>query len=266
MPKVSKVGKFRKTAAASAAAASSSKISDVVKKQKRADGSMDTDDKPRRKVERSKSFTQIMQSSTATAGNVAPTSTSTATKEATTANDAAVTAQNEKETALSRGQKRRQAKRDQYLKREQMILSSLKLKKEEDQKKRIDGMDALKEALLEAVRDKKEEKQTKVPAAQYTTNKAKRSLVASELHHMGLVLQHPDFQKNPFEAIQEHLRNTLIAGGEAQEAEGQIKRKQDAEAKQQRKEERKERQRDMKGGRKKKQRTKFKAARSRKSR
>ena len=55
---------------------------------------------------------------------------------------------------LSRGQRRRQAKRDQYRKREQMILSSLRLKSQEEQKGRIDGLDAIREALKTCTDDK----------------------------------------------------------------------------------------------------------------
>jgi hypothetical protein len=49
--------------------------------------------------------------------------------------------------ALSRGQRKRLAKREQFLKREKMVMSSLLLKKLEEQKGKIDGLDAIKEAL-----------------------------------------------------------------------------------------------------------------------
>ncbi|EJK54129.1 hypothetical protein THAOC_26309 [Thalassiosira oceanica] len=49
--------------------------------------------------------------------------------------------------ALSRGQRKRLAKREQYLKREKMVMSSLKLKQIDEQKGKIDGFDLLKEAL-----------------------------------------------------------------------------------------------------------------------
>ena len=60
-------------------------------------------------------------------------------------------ASDDKADALSRGQRKRQAKRDQYLKREHMIMTSLKLKREDEQKKRIDGLDSIREALLASV-------------------------------------------------------------------------------------------------------------------
>ena len=49
--------------------------------------------------------------------------------------------------SLSRGQRKRQAKHEKFLKKEKMILSSLMLKKQDEQKKRIDGLDAIKQAL-----------------------------------------------------------------------------------------------------------------------
>ena len=56
--------------------------------------------------------------------------------------------------SLSRGQRKRQAKRDQYLRREKLILSSLQLQKAQEQARRIDGLDAMKEALLATVVEK----------------------------------------------------------------------------------------------------------------
>lgn len=116
-------------------------------------------------------------------------------------------------TALSRGQKKRQAKRDQYLKREKMILSTLKLQKMEEQKKRIDGLDAIKEALTQTIRENQErkelEKQQQAEDAPAKTNKSKKNIAQKEISHLNLVLQHPSFKSNPFATMQEHLRNTL---------------------------------------------------------
>jgi hypothetical protein len=115
---------------------------------------------------------------------------------------------------LSRGQRKRQAKREQFLKKERMILSSLMLQRREDQKKRIDGLDAIKQALMDtASRGDKNASATDSmaePQVQHvSTNKAKQKLVAKEVEHMNLILQHPAFKKDPFETMQEHLRNTL---------------------------------------------------------
>jgi hypothetical protein len=86
---------------------------------------------------------------------------------------------------LSRGQKRRLAKREQYLKREKMILSSLQLKEQEEQKTRIDGLDAIRDALMKT--SKKGGKTTTEQNSSYNTNRAKKRLVANETQHMGLV-------------------------------------------------------------------------------
>ena len=114
---------------------------------------------------------------------------------------------------LSRGQRKRQAKRGQFLKKEKMILSSLLLRRQEEQKKRIDGLDAIKQALMGATAKSTDDQNPNnilIKSVHHiTTNKAKRKLVAKEIEHVNLILQHPSFQKNPFETMQEHLRNTL---------------------------------------------------------
>ncbi len=114
---------------------------------------------------------------------------------------------------LSRGQRKRQAKREQFLKKEKMILSSLMLQRQEEQKKRIDGLDAIKQALMDATAQDTNGEQannsTVKPIQHITTNKAKRKLVAKEIEHVNLILQHPAFKSNPFETMQDHLRNTL---------------------------------------------------------
>lgn len=114
---------------------------------------------------------------------------------------------------LSRGQRKRQAKREQFLKKEKMILSSLMLQRQEEQKKRIDGLDAIKQALMDTSaksrNDQNTDSSTKKPVQHVATNKAKRKLVAKEIEHVNLILQHPAFKRDPFETMQEHLRNTL---------------------------------------------------------
>lgn len=112
---------------------------------------------------------------------------------------------------LSRGQRKRQAKREQFLKKEKMILSSLMLQRQEEQKKRIDGLDAIKQALMDTTTQGANGQSTNTvkPIQHVTTNKAKRKLVAKEIEHVNLILQHPSFKSNPFETMQEHLRNTL---------------------------------------------------------
>ncbi len=118
-----------------------------------------------------------------------------------------------KRQQLSRGQRKRQAKREQFLKKEKMILSSLMLQRQEEQKKRIDGLDAIKQALMDtsakSKNDQNTDSSTKKAVQHVATNKAKRKLVAKEIEHVNLILQHPAFKRDPFETMQEHLRNTL---------------------------------------------------------
>ncbi|KAL3940737.1 MAG: hypothetical protein SGBAC_004769 [Bacillariaceae sp.] len=137
---------------------------------------------------------------------------------------------------LSRGQRKRFAKREQYKKREKMILSSLKLKALDEQKG-INGLSSIREALIGSTKDKiqgKLEHQTQL------TNKGKQKLVAEEVHHMGLVLEHPSFKENPFETMQEHLRNTLAQQkaeleSKARERSDQEKKQREAKRKQKKK-------------------------------
>ena len=119
-------------------------------------------------------------------------------------------------STLSRGQRKRLAKREQYLRREQMILSSLVLKRREEQKTRIDGLDAIKEALLETAKGQKMERTDKQvqKADMLKSNKSRQRLVAKEVTQMNLVMQHPSFQADPFATIREHLKNTLAKDAE----------------------------------------------------
>lgn len=132
-------------------------------------------------------------------------------------------AQNKTTSNLSRGQRKRLAKREQYLKREKMILSTLKLKQEEEQKQRLDGLDALKEALTTV------DTTSADTSTSSTSNslKGKKNLAAREMQHMNLVLEHPAFQSNPFEAIQQHLRNSLSGQAKEQEIKSLERQKED---------------------------------------
>ena len=128
---------------------------------------------------------------------------------------------------LSKGQKKRLIKREQYMKKERMILSTLKLRKQEDQSKRIDGLDALKEALLDAVStdnaaatsssvskrknavDTNANSTTGSHLNSLKSNSSRQQLLQREMIHMELVLQHPTFQEDPLATIREHLQNTF---------------------------------------------------------
>lgn len=153
---------------------------------------------------------------------------------------------------LSRGQKKRQAKREQYLKREKMIFSTLHVKHLEQQKGRLDGLDALKEALTKSMKanSKTNERQSNqsVPDTQVPTksNKSRKSLAQAELSHLNLVLQHPVFKSNPFATMQEHLSNSLAKQAEEQAVEAKLEREEESRKANEKKEARKERIRNSK--------------------
>jgi hypothetical protein len=144
--------------------------------------------------------------------------------ETTISVDANTTAAGTNGQGLSRGQRKRLAKREQYLKREKMVMASLKLKRQDEQKGKLDGLDALREALLSShkpgkgggSKSGKEKSESTAPQpARCSTNRAKKNLAGREVAHMNLVLEHPSFKANPFATLQEHLRNTL--SGQADE-------------------------------------------------
>jgi ABC-type dipeptide/oligopeptide/nickel transport system ATPase component len=119
---------------------------------------------------------------------------------------------------LSRGQRKRLTKRENYLRKERLILSSLKLQRDEEQKQRIDGLDAIKQALMNTADVSMPAELSKGDSNRtVTTNKAKRRLVAEEVEHLSLVLQHPAYKQNPFATMQEHLHNVLANERKQQE-------------------------------------------------
>jgi ABC-type dipeptide/oligopeptide/nickel transport system ATPase component len=140
---------------------------------------------------------------------------------------AAVLAADEAEdSALSRGQRKRQSKKNQYLKKEQLILSSLKLQKDDEEKKRLFGLNALRDALLSSVQAQKQTQKQQTDNDADTkeesvlkTNKSRQKLVGKEVTQMSLVLQHPEFQADPFAAMREHLENTIAKDKELHKKE-----------------------------------------------
>mmetsp|Transcript_7391 Transcript_7391/g.12277 ORF Transcript_7391/g.12277 Transcript_7391/m.12277 type:complete len:217 (+) Transcript_7391:110-760(+) len=150
--------------------------------------------------------------------------------------------------ALSRGQRKRLAKREQFLKRERMVMSSLRLKKLEEQKGKLDGLDAIKEALTSTTSTAKDAQSSTHHAINQLSSqtvKAKKNLANSEIGHMGLVLEHPSFQENPFAAIQQHLRNSLESDAEMLKEESLKREKEDKLIEHKKKEEKKEKIRDI---------------------
>ena len=178
-------------------------------------------------------------------------------------------AKEEHESTLSRGQRKRLAKREQYLKREKMVMSSLRLQRLEEQKGKLDGLDAIREALGEASSSTSPTKSMIAAAKEImsnsntrqngnttkkiiNTNKSKKTLAATEITHMSLVLQHPSFKNNPFESIQQHLRNSLSNDAQKLKLDSIKRNEEDGKAAVKKKEERKERIRDAKFNKSKK--------------
>lgn len=177
-------------------------------------------------------------------------------KDATTNDAGENLPQNEEKEPLSRGQKKRLAKREQYLKREKMVMSSLRLQRLEEQKGRLDGLDAIREALgvsqypkpkaIASASKDMSESGAKAMHNTYNTNKSKKTLANTEISQMGLVLEHPSFKKNPFATIQEHLRNSLAPEAVKMKGESLKREVEDGKAEAKKKEERKERLREAK--------------------
>lgn len=142
-----------------------------------------------------------------------------------------------------------------------MILSTLKLQRSQEQKGRLDGLDAIKEALVETIQKSREKSSTdRNTNAQESsssstmiekheiakTNKAKMDIAQKELTHLNLVLQHPSFVSNPFATMQEHLKNSLSENAQQLEITAKEERIREAKRAEERKEARKERIRDAK--------------------
>lgn len=112
---------------------------------------------------------------------------------------------------LSRGQKKRMAKREQYLRKERLVMNSLLLKKQEEQAKRIDGLDAIKQALLATTTaETSDNDEAKKGATNLLkSQKSRQNLLQREANQLKLVMQHPSFQADPLATIREHLTNSL---------------------------------------------------------
>jgi hypothetical protein len=151
---------------------------------------------------------------------------------------------------LSRGQRKRLAKREQYLKRENMVMSSLRLRRLDEQVGKLDGLDAIREAL----RDASSSSSSSAPppplptpsSSSRNTNRSRKALADAEISHMGLVLGHPAFIDDPFSAIRQHLRNTLADDAVTLRTTSQARILADGTSLARKREERKERQREAK--------------------
>jgi hypothetical protein len=123
---------------------------------------------------------------------------------------------------LSRGQRKRQAKHDQFLKREKMIMTSLKIKRADEQRQQIDGLDEIRDALLATVAgiEKPKEEGDALPKDNMLkSNKSRQRLLQQEAAQMNLVLQHPSYQADPFSTLKEHLQNTMAGEVKYQQSE-----------------------------------------------
>lgn len=257
MPKASKTGSFRKTAAADAAARKIKKTS--------SHGERHEDVTAEESQQRLASTATIPATSTANSTTQSPEVAITVGGggNSGSGNEEEMTA----EIPLSRGQRKRLAKQKQYQRKQDMIMSSLKLKYDDDQKKRIDGLDAMKEALMATVRrgvassttpttskgsftrnDEKEQSnndETSLHGQQAVNvlattkpnllknQKSQKLLVQKEAAQLELVVQHPTFQANPFATIREHLKNVLAPDAilqKQQEAQRSKQQKQAASA------------------------------------
>ena len=98
-----------------------------------------------------------------------------------------------------------------------MVLDSLKLKKAQDQAQRIDGLDAMKEALLETTTTNTSNHSTTAaaittaPRNLLRTNRGRQALMAQEVEQLNLVWQHPAYQADPLATLREHLLQSVAA-------------------------------------------------------
>jgi hypothetical protein len=98
---------------------------------------------------------------------------------------------------LSRGQRKCHAKREQFLRKEKLIFSSLQLKEDTEQGRCIDGVDAIKNALMGTCEEARKGVTSEGRDTPRITNKrAKKSIVENEVERMNLVLQHPAYQND----------------------------------------------------------------------
>ena len=127
------------------------------------------------------------------------------------------------QAALSRGQRKRQAKRAQFNTRQLLIQNSLRLRNTNAL-----GVTTLQHAIDSVDKEDHIGIDNNAPpagaAVKVSTVHAnqRRTLERSEAEHVDLVLQHPVFDADPFQAIQLHLKHTLPAASDV--GDGAIKK------------------------------------------
>lgn len=117
---------------------------------------------------------------------------------------------------MSRGQRKRLARRSQHSSRMSLVNSSLSLTNHRAKSSASAGgrqnaslMGAVGAAL--PAYDPAKQKPAEAPPVLVETVRAKKSTALKEVTHLKLVQEHPEFQLDPFAAIQAHLNNTLAA-------------------------------------------------------
>mmetsp|Transcript_43257 Transcript_43257/g.74681 ORF Transcript_43257/g.74681 Transcript_43257/m.74681 type:complete len:229 (+) Transcript_43257:44-730(+) len=110
--------------------------------------------------------------------------------------------------ALSRGQRKRAARRERFLKKMNLV-NQAKSVEELSKQGVLGSLGSIKDVLLNSdIIASSKTNAAKAPQ-KVVHNKAKKTVAAQEVQHLSLVLKHPQFMKDPIAAIQEHLRNSL---------------------------------------------------------
>jgi hypothetical protein len=112
---------------------------------------------------------------------------------------------------LSRGQRKRLAKRQQYQARQSLIQSSLQLDTVPLGVKTLqNAIDGVNTQTNSNSNNDNNNSNNGAAVRIKTTHQATRwRLQESAMKHVGLVLQHPVFEQDPFQALQLHLKHTL---------------------------------------------------------
>ncbi|GMI57245.1 hypothetical protein ScalyP_jg6879 [Parmales sp. scaly parma] len=120
--------------------------------------------------------------------------------------------------SLSKGQQKRQARRDEFLRKLETVNSSLSLDSNKKMKNPSSiGLDKsfvcteMFNTNAEGTTTTTSPPKPKPKPKSTTSNKKKKQVAIHELEQLKLVLQHPSFVENPFATIQSHLENTLAA-------------------------------------------------------
>ncbi|KAG5191224.1 hypothetical protein JKP88DRAFT_266633 [Tribonema minus] len=118
---------------------------------------------------------------------------------------------------LSRGQRKRATKRAALVRKRTLVTANVEQRKQEAAKG-LGSMGGLMETLTGAAEDASGPSQKRkaakaqlrsAPARRIITNKGKRSVAEKELAQLAAVLANESFKRDPFAAIQAHMKLTL---------------------------------------------------------